>query len=418
MTHSLVVSYGLYRQMNVFKPKPGKPEALTTFHSSDYVEFLNTISPDNTHVYQEQMKRFNVGEDCPVFNGLYEYCQRYTSGSICGAVRLNHSKADISINWAGGMHHAKKAEASGFCYCNDIVLAIMELLKYHQRCLYIDIDIHHGDGVEEAFYTTNRVMCVSFHKYGNFFPGTGHNTDKGIGEGQNYSLNFPLHDGMDDESYRGIFRPVIQKVMEKYQPEAVVMCCGADSIAADALGCWNLSVKGHSECIEYVKSFGLPLLILGGGGYTPKNVARCWTYETAAVLQSEIDDKLPFHDFFQYYAPDYKLHMPNIKHAHTENMNSREYLDHNKQILMECLQQLEHAPGVQIQTGQPGTRQTPPDMMECGQGASSTSTGVQVLQDVKKEDPREFYDQSQKETGDGQVTELEGKGFGEKRIGP
>ena len=86
---------------------------------------------------------------------------------------LSVQAADIAINWAGGLHHAKKSEASGFCYVNDIVLAILELLKYHQRVLYIDIDIHHGDGVEEAFYTTDRVMTVSFHKYGEYFPGTG-----------------------------------------------------------------------------------------------------------------------------------------------------------------------------------------------------------------------------------------------------
>lgn len=90
-----------------------------------------------------------------------------------GAVKLNHGESDIAINWAGGLHHAKKSEASGFCYINDIVLAILELLKYHARVLYIDIDIHHGDGVEEAFYTTDRVMTVSFHKYGEYFPGTG-----------------------------------------------------------------------------------------------------------------------------------------------------------------------------------------------------------------------------------------------------
>ena len=89
-----------------------------------------------------------------------------------GQVRLNHGQCDIAINWSGGLHHAKRAEASGFCYINDLVLAILELLKYQARVLYIDIDIHHGDGVEEAFYTTDRVMTVSFHKYGDyFFPG-------------------------------------------------------------------------------------------------------------------------------------------------------------------------------------------------------------------------------------------------------
>ena len=117
------------------------------------------------------------------------------------------------LNWAGGMHHAKKGEASGFCYVNDIVLAILELLKVHPRVLYIDIDIHHGDGVEEAFYLTNRVMTLSFHQSGGaFFPGTGHLNDLGAKSGTNYSLNFPLLAGMDDASYESIFKPVVAKV--------------------------------------------------------------------------------------------------------------------------------------------------------------------------------------------------------------
>ena len=148
--------------------------------------------------------------------------------------------SDIVINWAGGLHHAKKSEASGFCYVNDCVLAILELLKVHQRVLYIDIDIHHGDGVEEAFYTTNRVMTASFHKYGEYFPGTGDWKDKGYGAGENYAINCPLHDGMDDESMKNVFRPVISKIMEKFQPGAIVLQCGADSLSGDRLGCFNL----------------------------------------------------------------------------------------------------------------------------------------------------------------------------------
>ena len=130
----------------------------------------------------------------------------------------------------GGLHHAKKMEASGFCYINDIVLAILELLKYHPRVLYIDIDIHHGDGVEEAFYTTDRVMTASFHKYGDFFPGTGDVRDVGVKNGKYYSVNVPLQEGIDDSSYETIFKPVIEKVMEMYRPTAVVLQCGADSL--------------------------------------------------------------------------------------------------------------------------------------------------------------------------------------------
>jgi histone deacetylase 1/2 len=121
---------------------------------------------------------------------------------------LNRGLCDIAINWAGGLHHAKKSEASGFCYVNDIVLGILELLRYYARVLYIDIDVHHGDGVEEAFYTTDRVMTVSFHKYGEFFPGTGELKDVGVQKGKYYSVNVPLRDGIDDESYRTTFEPV------------------------------------------------------------------------------------------------------------------------------------------------------------------------------------------------------------------
>ena len=131
-----------------------------------------------------------------------------------GAAMLNNSQCDIAINWSGGLHHAKKFEASGFCYVNDIVIGILELLKVHPRVLYIDIDIHYGDGVQEAFYLTDRVMTVSFHKYGNyFFPGTGDMYELGAEAGRYYSLNVPLKEGMDDENYDFIFKPVMKDVI-------------------------------------------------------------------------------------------------------------------------------------------------------------------------------------------------------------
>jgi histone deacetylase 1/2 len=153
-----------------------------------------------------------------------------------------------------------------------------------QRVLYVDIDVHHGDGVEEAFYTTDRVMTVSFHKFGDFFPGTGHIKDTGVGPGKDYALNVPLNDGMDDENFRALFRPIMQKVMDVYKPDAVVLQCGADSLSGDRLGCFNLSVKGHADCLRFLRSFNVPLMVLGGGGYTVRNVARCWCYEVPFLL--------------------------------------------------------------------------------------------------------------------------------------
>jgi len=345
MTHNLLLNYGLYRKMEIYRPHKATQEEMTKFHSDDYIRFLRSIRPDNMGEYNKQMQRFNVGEDCPVFDGLYEFCQLSGGGSVASAVKLNKQAADIAINWAGGLHHAKKSEASGFCYVNDIVLAILELLKYHQRVLYIDIDIHHGDGVEEAFYTTDRVMTVSFHKYGEYFPGTGDLRDIGAGKGKYYAVNFPMRDGIDDESYQNTFVPIVSKVMESYQPSAVVLQCGADSLSGDRLGCFNLTLKGHAKCVEFMKKYNLPLMLLGGGGYTIRNVARCWTYETAVALNVEIANELPYNDYFEYFGPDFKLH---ISPSNMANQNTPEYMDKIKTRLFENLRMLPHAPGVQM----------------------------------------------------------------------
>ncbi|XP_027200233.1 histone deacetylase 1 isoform X2 [Dermatophagoides pteronyssinus] len=347
MAHNLILNYGLYRKMEIYRPHKATQEEMTKYHSDDYIRFLKSIRPDNMSEYNKQMQRFNVGEDCPVFDGLYEFCQLSAGGSVAGAVKLNKQATDIAINWGGGLHHAKKSEASGFCYVNDIVLAILELLKYHQRVLYIDIDIHHGDGVEEAFYTTDRVMTASFHKYGEYFPGTGDLRDIGAGKGKYYAVNFPLRDGIDDEAYEGIFKPLISKVIEMFQPSAIVLQCGADSLSGDRLGCFNLTLKGHGKCVEFVKKFNLPLLLVGGGGYTIRNVARCWTYETAVALDTDVSNELPYNDYFEYFGPDFKLH---ISSSNMTNANSPDYLEKIKTRLFENLRMLPHAPGVQSQS--------------------------------------------------------------------
>ena len=129
------------------------------------------------------------------------------------AKQLSSGSSDIAINWAGGLHHAKKREASGFCYINDIVLAILELLRTFPRVLYVDIDCHHGDGVEEAFYTTDRVLTCSFHKFGEYFPGTGHVDDHGRDKGRGYAVNVPLRDGLTDDAFKGVFEPVRPRVI-------------------------------------------------------------------------------------------------------------------------------------------------------------------------------------------------------------
>ncbi|XP_058091944.1 histone deacetylase 6 isoform X2 [Magnolia sinica] len=362
MAHNLIVHYSLHRLMQIHRPFPASPDDIRRFHSDDYVDFLASVTPETQHdpsTFGRDLKRFNVGEDCPVFDGLFGFCQASAGGSIGAAVRINRGDTDIAVNWAGGLHHAKKCEASGFCYVNDIVLGILELLKVHKRVLYVDIDIHHGDGVEEAFFTTDRVMTVSFHKYGDYFPGTGHLKDVGFGQGKYYALNVPLNDGMDDDSFRGLFRPIIQKVMEVYQPDAVVLQCGADSLSGDRLGCFNLSVRGHADCLRFLRSFNVPLMVLGGGGYTIRNVARCWCYETAVAVGVEPENKLPYNEYYEYFGPDYTLH---IEPSNMENQNSQKDLEKMRNVLLEQLSNIQHVPSVPFQTRPPNTE--PPEEEE------------------------------------------------------
>ncbi|KAF7306643.1 Histone deacetylase [Mycena indigotica] len=362
MCHSLVMNYGLYKKMEIFRAKPATKREMTQFHSDEYIEFLNKITPTNMNSYIKEQHKYNVGDDCPVFDGLFDYCSISAGGSMEGAARLSRDKCDIAINWAGGLHHAKKSEASGFCYVNDIVLGILELLRYHQRVLYIDIDVHHGDGVEEAFYTTDRVMTVSFHKYGEYFPGTGEIRDIGVLKGKNYSLNFPLRDGISDENYKSVFEPVIQQVMDSYDPSAIVLQCGTDSLSGDKLGCLNLSMRGeylyvsvscedqypigHANCVKFVKSFNRPLLLLGGGGYTMRNVSRAWAYETGLAAGVELGPEIPVNEYYEYFGPDYEL---DVKASNTDDLNTPAYLNRVKRIVMENLRNCGGPPSVQMQ---------------------------------------------------------------------
>uniref|UniRef100_A0A0E0EKL0 Histone deacetylase n=1 Tax=Oryza meridionalis TaxID=40149 RepID=A0A0E0EKL0_9ORYZ len=277
MAHSLVVHYGLHRLLELSRPYPASDADIRRFHSDDYVAFLASATGNPALLDARAVKRFNVGEDCPVFDGLFPFCQASAGGSIGAAVKLNRGDADITVNWAGGLHHAKKGEASGFCYVNDIVLAILELLKFHRRVLYVDIDVHHGDGVEEAFFTTNRVMTCSFHKYGDFFPGTGHITDVGAGEGKHYALNVPLSDGIDDDTFRDLFQCIIKK--------------------------------------------------------------------TAVAVGVEPDNKLPYNDYYEYFGPDYNLH---IQPRSVENLNSTKDLENIKSMILDHLSKIEHVPSTQF----------------------------------------------------------------------
>lgn len=336
LTHDLVLSYGLDEKMLLYKPRKPEEALLAAFHVRDY---LNALKHPET-LDEEESKVFGFGIDCPPFDGVYDYSSIVAGGSIDGAILLNHGKCDIAINWSGGLHHAQRNRASGFCYINDIVLAILELLKYHHRVLYVDIDAHHGDGVERAFYANSRVMTLSFHRRGvDFFPGTGSISDLGCDEGMATALNFPLDVGVDDVCFEGIVRPILEAIMYSYSPGAVVLQSGTDSLAGDPIGGFNLSSDGHAIALRILKTFNVPLLLLGGGGYEPNQVARAWTNETAIAVGVDLNDRIPneaIHVFGETLA---------VKPTEgCRNRNTREDVELKRSFLLEVIRRVP-APG-------------------------------------------------------------------------
>jgi histone deacetylase 1/2 len=196
-------------------------------------------------------------------------------------------------------------------------------------------------------------MTVSFHKFGGgFFPGTGSLHNVGAGRGTHYSLNAPLRAGVDDAAYASLFDPVITAVMEKFRPEAVVLQCGADSLAGDRLGVFNLTSAGHRAAVKHVRSFGLPTLVLGGGGYKIANVARCWAAETGALCgvgpedRGGMADALPDHEFSEAYSPSFRLAVP--PRPGLVNANPPDYIDRLRVALLEHVARVGGAPGVEF----------------------------------------------------------------------
>ncbi|KAG7170980.1 histone deacetylase 8-like [Homarus americanus] len=179
LVHHLISAYGLQSKMKVVPSAPATEEEVRGFHSEEYVKFLQVAQPDDQEIIEDE---FGLGFDCPVINNLWTIVCQVAGASLTAARALTTCQAKIAINWCGGWHHAQRDCAAGFCYVNDIVLAVRHLRTKFDKILYVDLDIHHGDGVENAFFFSPKVVTMSFHQLeAGFFPGTGKCKDTGQG---------------------------------------------------------------------------------------------------------------------------------------------------------------------------------------------------------------------------------------------
>ncbi|CAN8188848.1 unnamed protein product [Coccothraustes coccothraustes] len=332
MVHSLIEAYCLLDQMMIVKPKVASMEEMASFHTDAYLQHLQKVSEEGDDDHPESVE-YGLGYDCPATEGIFEYAAAVGGATITAAQCLLDGKCKVAINWPGGWHHAKKDEASGFCYLNDAVLGILRLRQKFDRILYIDLDLHHGDGVEDAFSFTSKVMTVSLHKFSpGFFPGTGDVTDVGLGKGRYYSVNVPIQDGIQDEKYYQICESVLKEVYAAFNPSAVVLQLGADTIAGDPMCSFNMTPEGVGKCLKYVLQWQLATLVLGGGGYNLANTARCWTYLTGVILGRTLSSEIPDHEFFTEYGPDYVLEItPSCRPDRNEPQRIQEILNSIKE---------------------------------------------------------------------------------------
>ena len=413
---------------HVVEPKLASRRHLELFHDSYYLDLLECTNSNSTCINTRRssynkndnnnnnnnnnnkqlytiLDTFGLVDDCPLPITaqskalLWKYCLSIVGASIHGMQLLLRHNQDVVIHFGGGRHHAHSNKAGGFCYVNDIVIAIKTLLldattqdnsnHYHHhdatsssttttrtatntstitqhpiKCLYFDLDIHHCDGVQNAFYDTNEVLTVSFHRYTpGFFPSTtGSIQEKGKYQtsGVGYNLNIPLPKSCTDVDLIKMTRRVLEWILPEYDPEYVVVCVGADGLRGDDLlkessQGWNLSPEGLAECVRLIalecsgnnndydhhdhdidnqsstnnnrrRKRRRKLMILGGGGYNPANTARTYLLCTAAACEGarpgmiyELPKDVPLHEYVSRYGPSYELF-------------SRKYLDELSQI--------------------------------------------------------------------------------------
>jgi acetoin utilization protein AcuC len=245
-------------------------EQLARFHAPDYIAAVRQAEADQ-HVPEDRRERYNIGRNGnPVFPEIFRRPATACGGTLKAVALLRDG--GIVYNPAGGTHHGRPDRASGFCYFNDPVLGILAMLDAGlTRIYYVDVDAHHGDGVQDAFADDERVFTLSIHESGRW-PYTGRAGDRAGGS----ALNLPVPAGFNDSEMAFLFDKLVLPVAARLRPEAIVLQCGADGLAEDPMSGLTLSNRAHWRVVRSLMGQAPRLLVLGGGGYNPWAVARCW----------------------------------------------------------------------------------------------------------------------------------------------
>jgi acetoin utilization protein AcuC len=295
LTYELSKQLGLLDDVQVVEPTPATREELELFHSAEYIDAV-----DEAGKTLEPVFHYGLGtSDNPLFPEIYDAAARYVGATLSGAKGML-SGASHAFCISGGLHHAQRSKASGFCVFNDIVAAIIQFRnEKSSRVLYLDIDAHHGDGVQNAFYGSKEVLTISLHQTGKtLFPGTGFVYETGEGEGVGYSINAPLLPGAGTPELLRTMEEIVEPIFAAFQPDLLVTQLGVDAHFLDPLANLTFSTHGYEKVIGTLRKLAKKhcshgWLALGGGGYHPVNVARLWSMFLAGILGKTVPESMP-----------------------------------------------------------------------------------------------------------------------------
>ncbi|KZO99790.1 Arginase/deacetylase [Calocera viscosa TUFC12733] len=325
---------GTQRERTVFrilKPVPATREQLEGYHEREYVQYLLDDSAGDADAAETAtLDDLGLSDDCPPFPHLPAYALLVAGASLTAASALTRGVATHAMHWEGGRHHAHRGRAAGFCYVQDVVLAIQRLRalpppeqgslgpQRRARVLYLDLDLHYSDAVSQAFANgKGGVLTISLHHSApGFYPATAQAVLTPADTGDPYTVSLPLARGASDASYARIW-PAIERLQRAFEPEYLVVQCGLDALSGDPCRTFNLGLARECEgsmgwMVERVLGWGHKTLFLGGGGYDSANAARAWTYLTALIAGRPLDvgADIPDHAFFEQYAPSFTLDVP------------------------------------------------------------------------------------------------------------
>ncbi len=295
LTYLLSNQLGLIEKCNIFEPTTASRENLELFHS---VEYIDAVVKCGKELCSDP--RHGLGTaDNPVFPKIYETGARYVGATLDAMKKIIEGSSN-AFCISGGLHHAHRNAASGFCIFNDVAIAINYLRKKSDcKILYFDFDAHHGDGVQNAFYRSKDVLTISVHQTGKtLFPGSGFVYETGGAEGTGYAVNIPVIPGAGSLELIKVYEEIVVPLFESFKPDLLVTQLGVDGHYLDPLAHLAYTSFGYETVLKGLKKQSsdickLGWLAVGGGGYNPVNVARLWTLFLAIILGEKVPEKIP-----------------------------------------------------------------------------------------------------------------------------